>query len=592
MVGMPAPALLRPLVPGLVALITVFVFLPSLRNGFVNWDDLRMFVENPHYRGFGGAPLRWAWTTVRLGEYMPLTWMSYAADYVVWGLEPFGYHLTNLLLHTCAALVVYALSLRLLGTGSEAGDCVGIYLAAGVAALVFSIHPLRAEPVAWVSARGTILGGLLLLLCTWAYVTGCARSDGGPIPWPWLAGASGLFALSLLARSTGLVLPAALLVLDVYPLRRLGGGPRRWLGPAVRHVWQEKLPFVALALVVVPIALLARVESGDALRREHYEPVVSAAVALFGAAFYVKQTFLLGVFAPLYEMPSPLEPLGWPFLLSGALVLLITGFLVAARRQWPAGLAAWSCYMVLLTPMSGLVPFGLLHLAADRYTYVSCVGWGVLVGAGLLAGWRAWRRGRIGTSVAALASGLVLVALVSWSTAAWSQVQVWRDSKTLWVHTVAVSPRSAVAHNNLGVILESEGNLSESIEHYRRASQIWPSYAPFFINLGRALASDGKPSEAVEALRRSILLRPRAPDGYVALGVVLFSQGQVDEAVAQYRTALRLEPDSAVTHYKVGLALTRQGKVSEAVEHYRRALELRPDFAEARTKLDLALKQL
>lgn len=595
MVGTPAPAPLRSLMPALVALATLAAFWPSLRNGFVTWDDVRMFAENPHYRGLGPAQLRWAWTTIRLGEYMPLTWMSYEADYVVWGLRPLGYHLTSLLLHVAAALAVYALSLRLFsqGTPDPADDeRPAIRAAAGLAALVFALHPLRVEPVAWASARGTVLGGLLLLCSALVYVTGCARTGGGALRRPWLLGAVGLFALSLLARSTGFVLPAVLVVLDVYPLRRLGGGPGRWVGRAVRPVWREKLAFLVPALGIVPLAVLARVGSGDLFRREHYDPLAGAAVALYGAAFYLRRTVLVGESAALYEAPPGWTPLDWPFVASGVLVLLLSGLFLAARRRWPGPLVAWLAYGVLLAPLSGLLPLGLLHLAADRYSYVTCVSWAVLAGAGALAGWRAWRRGRVATPVAALSLGLVVLVLAGWGALSSVRVGIWRDGKTLWAHTVSVAPGSAVGQNNLGEALEAEGDLAGAVEHYRQAARIWPSHAPFFVNLGRVLARQGRLAEAALALRAAIRLRPAAAEGHVALGVVLVSEGRLSEAVEEYRTALGIEPGSAVTHYNLGVALEKQERTADAVEEYRRALELDPGLADARVRLEAALRRL
>jgi protein O-mannosyl-transferase len=251
------------LAPGLTVLVTILVFRSSLGHQFLSWDDLRMFPENPHYRGLGWSELRWDWTTFHLGEYMPLTWMTYGADYLLWGLDPFGYHLTNLALHGLTVGVVYVLGARLLAlawTAPVQPTPRARALAMGIAALLFAIHPLRVEPVAWVSARGSLLGGLLALLAVAAYLRAHMRGcPPRPHPGWWLA-SLGLFLLALLARSTNVMLPFVLLVLDVYPLGRVGGDRAWWRG----EVWRlsrEKLPFLALSGAFVLAAVRARTES-------------------------------------------------------------------------------------------------------------------------------------------------------------------------------------------------------------------------------------------------------------------------------------------------------------------------------------------
>jgi len=571
---------LKRLGPILAVVAACAAFLPTLRSGFVNWDDLKMFVENPHYQGLGWRQLRSAWTTYLLGEWMPATWMSYSADYALWGIEPFGYHLTNLLLHGGAALAVYALARRLLEAGFPSCGADDRRVGAVAAALVFGVHPLRAEPVAWVSARGTILGGLFLLLAALTYVAGAARSRGGVMPGPWRWGSVGLFALSLLSRSTGLVLPAVLLVLDVYPLRRLPGNPAQWLG-AARPVLYEKVPFLVLSVLTVPAAVLARLGGTEALWTEPYDPTVGLAAALFGAMFYLRKTVFPGSLAPIYQTPSKDDLLLGAVLASGVVLVLVTGLLVALRRRWPAGLAAWVSYGVLLLPMSGIVPFGRLRGAVDRYSYVTCLAWAVLAGAGVAAGCRTWRRGGVRTPTAVVVAVLGATVLIGWGVLSWRQVQVWRDGLTLWTHAVAVTPDSPLARNQLGIALEGAGDLAGATAHYQRALEKWSTRPGLHGNLGRVLAAQGRLPEAAAHFREAIRLWPGFVDAYVSLGVVLAAQGEVEKAIEQYQAALRVDPDSPTGHYYFGLALEQAGRRAEAGGRYRRALELKPDYREA-----------
>src|SRR5213593_1087936 len=243
------------LVPVLVALVTFAAFLPALQNQFVSWDDDENFLDNPHYRGLGWSQLHWMWTTHQ-SHYIPLTWMTHGLDYLLWGMNPFGYHLTSLLLHAANAVafffVVRRILKRALPSPSERGHALAV--SAGFAALVFAIHPLRVESVAWVTERRDVLSGLFYLSAILVYLRACERGARGR-GWYWLSVA--VFGCALLSKSMVVNLPVVLLILDVYPLRRLGGFVGWWSEPA-RRVYVEKIPFVLLAAAAAAIALMAQ----------------------------------------------------------------------------------------------------------------------------------------------------------------------------------------------------------------------------------------------------------------------------------------------------------------------------------------------
>src|SRR5438128_6968320 len=245
----------RWLAPLLVALLTLIAFLPALQDQFVNWDDKDNFLDNPHYRGLGWTHLRWMWTTHR-GHYIPLTWMTLGLDYLLWGLNPVGYHLTSLLLHAANAVVfffvVHRLLTRALPSPSERGHALTV--SAGFAALVFAIHPLRVESVAWVTERRDVLSGLFYLSTILMYLQACERGARGRGGY-WLSVA--VFVCALLSKSMVVNLPVVLLILDVYPLRRLGRAIGWWSKPA-RRIYVEKIPFVLLAAAASAIAVMAQ----------------------------------------------------------------------------------------------------------------------------------------------------------------------------------------------------------------------------------------------------------------------------------------------------------------------------------------------
>jgi len=238
------------LVPVIVALLTGAAFLPALQNGFV-WDDNNNFLLNPHYRGLGVDELRWMFTAFHLGHYIPLTWLTLGLDYLLWGMDPAGYHLTNILLHMATAVAFYFLTIQLLclATGSV-GEGKAVWVGAAFAALIFAVHPLRVESVVWITERRDVLSGLLYVLTILAYLRAIDRVGRG-VRWYWVSVV--LFACALLSKSIAVSVPVVLLILDVYPLRRLGG-PVGWWSASARQAYREKIPFVLLAGVASAVA--------------------------------------------------------------------------------------------------------------------------------------------------------------------------------------------------------------------------------------------------------------------------------------------------------------------------------------------------
>src|SRR5213594_4084847 len=288
------------LVPSLIALITCAAFLPTLQNRFVNWDDYENFLDNPHYRGLGWTHLRWMWTTHQ-GHYIPLTWMTLGLDYLLWGMNPFGYHLTSLLLHTANAAVFFFVVRRILTLAlpspSERGHALAV--SAGFAALVFAIHPLRVESVAWVTERRDVLSGLFYLLAILVYLRACERGARGR-GWYWLSVA--VFGCALLSKSMVVNLPVVLLILDVYPLRRLGGFVGWWSDPA-RRIYVEKIPFVLLAAAASAIAVMAQSSVHAAASLAQLSLPGRLVVSAYGLGFYLWKMVVPVNLSPLYELP-------------------------------------------------------------------------------------------------------------------------------------------------------------------------------------------------------------------------------------------------------------------------------------------------
>ena len=565
------------LVPVLIALVTFAAFLPALQNQFVNWDDHENFRDNPHYRGLAWTQLRWMWTTHR-GHYIPLTWMTLGLDYLLWDMNPVGYHLTSLLLHAANAVVFFFVVRRILTRAlpspSERGHALAV--AAGFAALVFAIHPLRVESVAWVTERRDVLSGLFYLVTILVYLRACEGEKRGR-RWYWLAVAT--FVCALLSKAMVVNLPIVLLILDVYPLRRLGGAIGWWSEPA-RRVYVEKIPFVLLAAAASAIALMAQFSIHTVTSLAQLSVPGRLAVSVYGLSFYLWKTVAPVSLSPLYER-SVVNPWAAPFLLSYGGVVTITALALACRRRAPGLPAAWLAYVVTLLPVLGLFQSG-PQIAADRYTYLAGLGWALLTGAGLLSCWRTKRF---------LIPGCAVCVVVGLGVLTWNQVQIWHDSERLWTHVLAIDPQSSIAENNLGIVRADQKKRAEAIEHYQRALQIRPEYAQAHYNLGVALAQQGKPAEAIEHYRQALRIKPDDALAHNNWGVVLAEQGRLAEAIEHFQVALRIKPDDALAHTNWGAALAQQGKLAEASEHFLQALRIEPAFAKAHYALGMALAQ-
>jgi hypothetical protein len=341
-------------------------------------------------------------------------------------MRPAGYHLTSVLLHALNAALVYFVARRLLRAAvpDAAGDPLALRAGSAVAALLFAVHPLRVESVAWVTERRDVLCGTFVLATVLAYlVAHDARADAVAAR-RWRRRAVVLFVLALLSKSMAVSLPVVLLLLDVYPLRRVTLGRGATFGPRAREAWREKLPFVALAAAASVVAVIALRAGGSATAFAALGAMDRAVLSVHSIAFYLWTTLAPTALSPLYELPLRIDPREARYLVSAAVTLGVTAAVLALRRRWPALPVAWASYLVMLLPVSGIVQNG-PHMAADRYTYLPCVGWAILAGAVVRRAWpRAWpRAAALSLTAGALA---VLVTLTE------RQIVVWHDSETLW----------------------------------------------------------------------------------------------------------------------------------------------------------------
>jgi protein O-mannosyl-transferase len=548
------------------AVLTFLAFSPVLRNGFVDFDDPENFLTNLSYRGLGLSELKWMWTTFHMGPYMPLTWMSHGLDYLLWGLDPFGVHLASLLIHAANAALFFLLALRLLGRAFPEKEKADLLLPAAVAALFFSVHPLRVESVAWATERRDVLAGFFLLLTALSYLRMADAGESGRRR--RLAATVALYALSLLSKASGMTLPAVLLVLDVFVLRRTGAG-------RTRAVLWEKVPFLLAALAAAVLAVHGQEAAGATSPASLYGPSARAAFIGYGVVFYLLKTLLPFGLSPVYTIPQAVRLTEWPFSFCLALAVALTALLFLLRRRSPGLWAAWLAYGLLLAPVSGIFQSG-PQIAADRISYFCCLGWALFPGAAAL------RFGRAGVA----ASAAVLLAL---GTLTWRQTGVWKDSETLWSHALKLDPGHYIAHNNLGLRRAADGDLAGAIGHYVQALQTRPGFVLAMNNLGLAYEAQGDLEKAERCYRNALDSHPRFDPAWINMGNVSLRKGDLASAAEHYGKALDLSPDQPDALNGLGVVALGRRSPGEAAAYFERSLRARPDFAPALNNLGLAL---
>lgn len=467
----PAPLWLQILIPLVVVAAAFFTFLPALDAKFLDWDDDKVIVNNSFIRGLSEENVDFAWHRDKMGHYHPLTWLSYALEYEIgkWrydqlsdaaqaryerDLDPKLFHFTNMVLHAGVALGFYFLARLLLRAflppSPERRD-IFTPIAAGLAALLFACHPLRVETVAWATERRDVLSSVFLVPALICYIKYAVHRNGYGLMMAFYLGSLALLTISLLGKAWGITLPAVMLLLDIYPLRRLGG-KAGWLSPSAATCMVEKVPFLAVAVVFARWASAAqRGQFYTAKTWEEWTVGDRIAQAFYGLKFYAYKTLAPFNLTPIVELPlrhTPDAPkyllLTPPFLLAAAVVIAAVILLIVFRKKWPAGIVAALCYAGILSPVLGVHQSG-PQLVADRYSYLSCMPWAIVGGAGLL--WLYRRKSQVGWArslfVPACVASVGVVGALGALT--WRQTKVWQDSWSLWTYACEVNPKCVLA---------------------------------------------------------------------------------------------------------------------------------------------------
>lgn len=562
----------------LVACVWI-AFSPALANGFVDWDDPVWIVENRAFQGLGWDQIRFAFSSLKGGVYQPLGWLIQSVTYAVYGLDPHGYHLVSLLFYIVNIVLLHLLCVRLLTRSvPELASRLGAALGwlCGLPVLLYAVHPLRVEVVAWASPQAYLPSITFSLLATLAYLR--AHPSNGVFRRSWIIGSSLLVVLAVLTKGSAIVLPFVFLILDAYPLGRLGvGRPSR---PAVRKIVLEKGPILVFCLVFTAVAFVAKLLWLDSEVTSGSILVGRIAQACFGACFYIAKTvwpFGLTAYYPRPEGENFWTPL---FAACFGAVVLAAAAAVWLRTRWPWLLATLAAYLVIASPYLGLARVSLM-MASDHYGDGPMMAWVVVGCAGLckLASRRWPGPVLLGAGVATLAIACGLMSLCS------AQCRVWSSNERLWSHALAQAPWSAELHDIMGSSLTDQGKLERAITELDEALRIRPRFFEASYHLGVALNLRGDTDAAVACFRDAGKLRPKDARVHLSLGGALMRQGKIDEAVELYREGIRLQPDFPNIHFSLGVALLDQRKINEAIDELTKAVKLRPWHAESHATL-------
>lgn len=544
-----------------------FAFLPALDNGFVKWDDDVNFLLNPYYRGLGWTQIRWMFTTFYMGPYQPLSWLTLGLDFKLWGMDPRGYHLTNVLIHAVNAALAFFLARKLFEKMSPGRRTLHYDIAAAAAALFFAVHPLRVESVAWATERRDVLSGFFYLATLLLYWRAAVDVNGRK--WRWIAAALAAFTCALLSKAIVVTLPLVLILFDVYVLRRTAPP---WNSAQNAGLAMEKVPFFALSAIFGVVGLIGQRGAAKMRALQSFGVVDRLAQSAYGLTLYLWKTLAPINLLPLYELPKHFDPYAPRFLGSIALVAAATGWLWA-RRKNNAGLwAAWLYFIATLLPVLGLVQFG-LQIAADRYTYLASLGLAALFGGGLLHLMAEDR-----PAAPTIAAGFLILFLGGLARA---QCRVWRNTESLWTNALLVDPNVVAAQNNLGLEFAEQGKIPEAVARYEEALRLDPDCDDAHNNLGEVLEKLNRTPEAIAQYREALRINPNFPNAYNNLGSALMALGQTDPAIAVFQEALRRDPSNAMAQDNWADALAAVKRYDEALIHYRAAIQLRPDFVYA-----------
>jgi Tfp pilus assembly protein PilF len=546
------------LISAALVLVILLAFEPIRHNDFVEYDDYQYLVRNPHVqKGVTRDSVIWAFTTFHASNWHPLTWLSHMIDCGLFGLEPLGHHIVNVLFHICSSLLLFFVLSRMTGS---------VWPSAVVAAL-FAVHPTHVESVAWAAERKDVLSSLFWMLTMLAYIEYAKNPGLRRHVMVFLC-----FCLGLMAKPMLITLPIILLLLDFWPLRRMSlktlsaeTDEDVSVSLSIGRLIAEKMLLFVAAFASMIVTYL--IQQGKAMPTEEiFSLPMRVCNALYSYAAYIGKMVWPTDLAVLY--PLRMEGLEWykPAL---GLTVLVAGSIVSIwqRSRRPFLFLGWWWYVITLLPVIGLVQVG-VQAMADRYTYIPSIGFFIIV---------VWSLDEIFQKLkltALVKAALVAVVLAVLIFATRIQVGYWKDNFTLFGRAIEVTENNYIMHNNFGLALANHKKYDEAIEHFEKVLAINPGYIRAGANIAFVLRRQGKVDEAITIYKELLQSNPHWPEVHNDLGRAYASQGLADEAIECYKEALHLRPNFAQAMNNWGMILKDQGKTEEAMEKFKKAHEM------------------
>jgi len=553
----------------LLGLVTLIIYNPAAHNSFVNFDDPGYIVTNPHvHAGLTWETVRWALRSTEQANWHPVTWLSHALDWQLFGSRAAGHHYVNVLLHAICVALLFLFFV----------EATGFIWRSVVVAALFAVHPINVETVAWISERKSILCMVFFLLAVGSY-RAYVRNPGlrrylTIVLW---------FALGLMSKPMIVTFPFVLLLLDYWPLERTRFGSdaaTAQISPndgalSQTSPWRlllEKVPFFVLTIGSVVVTMVAQ-KGGGAVRTEFPLPV-RLMNAVVSYSLYIEKAIWPSHLAVLYPHPGNMISL-WEVIASSLFLVTIT-YTVLKFRQHRYLVVGWFWFLGTLIPVIGLVQVGQQALA-DRYAYLPFIG--LFIAA--VWGFADWAHARkiyplyVTTVVLIAIAGLAIVTRI--------QIGYWRDSSTLWSHTLEVTHRNFVAHDNMGTVLLQEGRIEEAAKHFQAAADINPEDPFSQLNIGVCEKQMGHIKVAIahyeSALRLATdpMLRSTT---FGNLGAIYHADGDLARARENYEAALSLHPENQFALIGMGLITQSSGDVAHAIDYYSHAVEVAPSDVE------------
>ncbi len=558
-------------------LSTLLVFRQVRNFGFTNYDDDQYVSKNLHVlNGLTQDGIIWAFTTPHVGNWLPLTWLSFMLDCQLFGPNPGWMHLVNLLLHIANTLLLFAVLRKMTGA---------LWPSAFVAAL-FALHPLHVESVAWITERKDVLSTLFLMLTLAAYVSYVRHRSLVRYLLTVL-----LFILGLLAKPMLVTLPFLLLLLDYWPLKRFSifnfqlpieKNPKSKIqnlkfAQSFLHLIIEKIPFLVLSAVSSVITFFVQQSSGAVADINILLLHSRVANAFLSYATYIGKMFWPQNLAVFY--PFDARTIGpWQVMLCALLLIVVSVLAIRFGRRQKYLFVGWLWFVITLIPVIGLVQSGAQSLA-DRYTYIPYIGLFIMIAWGLPELLSKWPYRKFALGIAAV---LVLTAM---GIGTYRQVGYWKNSFTLFTHTIEVTQNNYLAHYNRGDTYVELGRWQDAIEAYKQAIRIKPDYAEAHNNRGVIYDKLGRYQEAIEDFSQAIRIKPDHAEAHYNLGVTYYNLGRYQDAIESYKQAIRIKPDHAKAHCNLGVAYGSLGRYQDAVEAFKQAIRIKPDYADAHYNL-------